>query len=135
MRQVTVRALVLLEVEGDEVGGFWGAGNLGSIDDLSLTGKDGECTRLLISMSARAACDGRPAAGGGVSGGCSQRLLWTSDIKRCEAVRSQLRRQPDRIDWLLSMRAGRFDDIRIGARVDGVGRLPASWEEAFGFAS
>ena len=154
MGHFTVRVLVLLAADEPPFDLPQQGYPVAAVENLRLDGGDGDWSRLLISLTARAGCvarsTDRAAAQRGTSGRCSQRIAWSGDTPFGDAgepgssprgrrarrqrgfVTARLLRDAKAVDWSLSILPAGIEDIRISARVDSVERLPGDLEAAFG---
>ena len=155
MGHFTVRVLVLLAADEPPFDLPKQGYPVAAVENLRLDGGDGDWSRLLISLTARAGSvarsTDRAAAQRGTSGRCSQRIAWSGDTLFGNAgeppgssprghrarrqrgfVTARLLRDARAVDWSLSILPSRIEDIRISARVDSVERLPGDLEAAFG---
>jgi hypothetical protein len=125
-----VRVLVLLAGYGPAPDMVRQGRPVGALEDLCLEGLEGEWSRLLVSLTARAGPAPWTTDGGGPrqgpSGSCSQRIAWSDDLRlggtggrrRGGFVKARLRLDAKGLDWRLSMLPGRIEEIRISVRVD-----------------
>ena len=154
MGHFTVRVLVLLAADEPLFDLPQQGCPVAAVENLRLDGGDGDWSRLLISLTARAGSvarsTDRAAAQRGTSGRCSQRIAWSGDTPFGDAgepgssprgrgarrqrgfVTARLLRDAKAVDWSLSILPAGIEDIRISARVDSVERLPGDLEAAFG---
>ena len=150
----TVRVLVLLAADEPPFDLPQQGCPVAAVENLRLDGGDGDWSRLLISLTARAGSvarsTDRAAAHRGTSGRCSQRIAWSGDTPFGDAsepgssprgrrarrqhgfVTARLLRDAKAVDWSLSILPAGIEDIWISARVDSVERLPGDLEAAFG---
>ena len=150
MGHFAVRVLVLLAADEPPFDLPQQGCPVAAVENLRLDGGDGDLSRLLISLTARAGSvarsTDRAVAHRGTSRSCSQRITWTGDTPIGDAgeppghrarpkrgfVAARLFRDARAVDWSLSILPAGIKDIWISARVDSIERLPGYLEAAFG---